>query len=400
MKYKLLAVCFISILICTKTYGQQWSGSSNTSGTISRSGDVAIGNLSSRQYLKISSSQWPEIRFQSPSSNEKIRTGMAHIASSTYDIDEGDFYVFTSTVSQMPLIVRKGGNVMLNGKGGSTGIGTSSPTAKLHTKTDVSGSHDTNNAAIFESTGGHGIVTIRSKGSGNFAALYGSLGTDIVGAIDFRHTTGDFSFWTNDLGGTSWRQRMIIKNNTGFIGIGTTDPTNSKLHISKSNTEPYPNEQIRLQSVGGSAPSTWRFDVIADNGMFSIVDNSIGRRLNIDALGNIGIGTEHPDAKLTVKGDIHTQEVTVDLQGAIAPDFVFEEDYDLKTLEETEEYIQANKHLPEIPSASEMKENGFELKKMNLRLLQKVEELTLHLIEQNKEIKTLKEKVAKLEWQK
>ena len=118
--------------------------------------------------------------------------------------------------------------------------------------------------------------------------------------------------------------------------------------------------------------------------------------------GNVGIGTgsTQPDAKLTVKGDIHTQEVTVDLQGAVAPDFVFEEEYELKTLEETEEYIQANKHLPEIPSASEMEENGFELKEMNLKLLQKVEELTLYLIEQNKEIQNLKQEVAELKSEK
>lgn len=120
----------------------------------------------------------------------------------------------------------------------------------------------------------------------------------------------------------------------------------------------------------------------------------------------MGIGTQ-PDATLTVKGDIHTQEVTVDLQGAVAPDFVFEEDYDLKSLEETEEYIKANKHLPEIPSASEMEENGFGLKEMDLKLLQKVEELTLHLIQQNKELKdqreemkTLKEEMAKLKAEK
>lgn len=113
--------------------------------------------------------------------------------------------------------------------------------------------------------------------------------------------------------------------------------------------------------------------------------------------GNIGVGTDSPDAKLTVKGDIHTQEVKVDLNGAVAPDFVFEETYALRTLEETENYIQLNKHLPEIPSASEMEENGFELKEMNLKLLQKVEELTLYLIIQNKQNKEQQERIEKLE---
>ena len=95
-------------------------------------------------------------------------------------------------------------------------------------------------------------------------------------------------------------------------------------------------------------------------------------------------------------GDIHTQEVRVDLNGAVTPDFVFEEDYELRNIEETEEYIQTYKHLPEIPSGSEMEKNGFELKEMNLKLLQKVEELTLYLIEQNKEIQNLKKDLQEI----
>ena len=111
---------------------------------------------------------------------------------------------------------------------------------------------------------------------------------------------------------------------------------------------------------------------------------------------NVGIGTDTPDSKLTVNGTIHTKEVKVDLNGFPAPDFVFEEDYNLSSLAETEQYIQTNKHLPEIPSAGEMEANGINLKELNLKLLQKVEELTLHLIEQNKEIELLKKQVKEL----
>ena len=120
-------------------------------------------------------------------------------------------------------------------------------------------------------------------------------------------------------------------------------------------------------------------------------------RMVVKGNGNIGVGTINPDAKLTVRGDIHTQEVKVDLNGSVAPDFVFEHNYRLATLEETEKFIQDNKHLPGVPSSQEMEENGIELKEMNLKLLQKVEELTLYLIDQNKEIRELKEKVLKLE---
>ena len=105
----------------------------------------------------------------------------------------------------------------------------------------------------------------------------------------------------------------------------------------------------------------------------------------------VGIGTTSPDAELAVKGTIHTNEVKVDLNGAVAPDYVFESNYELRTLEETEIYIKENCHLPEIPSAFEMEESGINLKDMNLKLLKKVEELTLYMIEMNKEIKDLKE---------
>ena len=119
--------------------------------------------------------------------------------------------------------------------------------------------------------------------------------------------------------------------------------------------------------------------------------------------GKIGIGTKTPDELLTVKGKIHTQEVIVDLNGAIAPDFVFDKyfnsfsvlnpDYEFLTLKEIENFIKVNHHLPKIPSAQEIKENGLSLKEMNLLLLEKIEELTLFTIQQQKEIDLLKAKV-------
>ena len=112
----------------------------------------------------------------------------------------------------------------------------------------------------------------------------------------------------------------------------------------------------------------------------------------ISPFGNVGIGVSNPDEKLTVKGKIHTQEVRIDLNGAVAPDYVFNKNYPLQTLKEIETYILNNKHLPEIPSAKEMEDEGLYLKKMNLLLLKKIEELTLHLIEQEKRIVELENK--------
>jgi len=117
--------------------------------------------------------------------------------------------------------------------------------------------------------------------------------------------------------------------------------------------------------------------------------------------GYVGIGTAIPDEKLTVKGTIHSEEIRVESVGA---DFVFASDYNLMPLAETEAYIKANHHLPEVPSAAEMQESGLELGKMNILLLQKIEEMTLHqiemnklLLEQQKQLEVQNQKIANLE---
>ena len=122
--------------------------------------------------------------------------------------------------------------------------------------------------------------------------------------------------------------------------------------------------------------------------------------------GMIGIGTSNPDQKLTVKGKIHTQEVLVDLNGAVAPDYVFEKyyqgqsalnsDYQMLDLKSLEAFLKQNHHLPEIPSAQKLKEDGLELKRMNLLLLQKIEELTLYTIEQQKQLDALQDQIKLL----
>lgn len=115
---------------------------------------------------------------------------------------------------------------------------------------------------------------------------------------------------------------------------------------------------------------------------FSTTGNEADFR--IGSSGNVGIGTTSPDEKLTVKGTIHAEEVKVDLS-VPGPDYVFEADYNLRSLEETEAYIKVNKRLPETPSAKEMEANGVQLGEMNMLLLKKIEELTLHMIKMNKE---------------
>lgn len=116
-------------------------------------------------------------------------------------------------------------------------------------------------------------------------------------------------------------------------------------------------------------------------------------RMVINTEGNVGIGTENPANKLDVNGTIRAKEVRVESGWA---DFVFKPDYQLRPLSEVAQFINANGHLPGIPTEKEVTQNGVSLGEINAKLLQKVEELTLYLIEQKKEIQNLKRRLNKM----
>ncbi|WP_333625489.1 hypothetical protein [Sphingobacterium siyangense] len=111
--------------------------------------------------------------------------------------------------------------------------------------------------------------------------------------------------------------------------------------------------------------------------------------LTVENDGSVGIGTTAPKAKLAVNGNILAMEIKIKTNISV-PDYVFDPGYQLPTLSSIEEYVRKNRHLPEIPSASEIQKDGIDLTAMNLALLKKVEELTLHLIAKEKEIEALK----------
>ncbi len=104
--------------------------------------------------------------------------------------------------------------------------------------------------------------------------------------------------------------------------------------------------------------------------------------------GNVGIGTTNPTQKLSVNGVIRSKEVVVESGWA---DYVFDEKYKLRTLEEVEVFIQRHKHLPNIPSAKEIEKNGLTMGEMQKKMMEKIEELTLYVIELKKEIENMKQ---------
>nr|WP_068892975.1 hypothetical protein [Pedobacter panaciterrae] len=189
---------------------------------------------------------------------------------------------------------------------------------------------------------------------------------------------------------------------TGNVGIGTTNPGAELSFKSVSaGTEsvgitwhsPAPlNYGIHRTMGAWGAPNyqqlrvSWTTGVILDPGSAyakSYVD-IVGGGLRVTS-GNVGIGSiDTKGYKLAVNGKIRAQEIKVET--ANWPDYVFAKGYQLPSLQEIEQHIKDKGHLHGIPSAEEVKADGVDLGEMNAKLLQKIEELTLYLIEQNKQV--------------
>lgn len=191
-------------------------------------------------------------------------------------------------------------------------------------------------------------------------------------------------------------QNTIINFNAvnGNVGIGTTTP-GKKLEVKGD-------DGVGIRIFNQSA-NTW--DILnSQYGKLDFVRGGSNIYMRIDQFGNVGIGTTNTFGyKLAVNGTIGSTEVKVENTSAW-PDFVFEKDYELLTLEEVEEHINENGHLPKIPSEQEVAESGINLGEMDAKLLQKIEELTLYMIDVNKRVnelenenKELKEKLSQLE---
>ncbi|WP_428231957.1 hypothetical protein [Flavobacterium sp.] len=212
--------------------------------------------------------------------------------------------------------------------------------------------------------------------------------------ISYRTKNGDKNTWN------SWNELATRGSNyftgnqsiAGNLGIGTDNP-NSKLEIIGSSQLGYEVGTLKLKSATVNQFMYFGYDDQYSAGYIQSVRPGTDQQniLIAPAGGNVGIGTKSPDARLAVNGTIHSKEVKVDLNGW--SDFVFKKEYDLPTLEQVEKHINEKGHLEYIPSEEEVLKNGINLGEMNAKLLQKIEELTLYLIDQNKQLKTQNDQI-------
>lgn len=169
------------------------------------------------------------------------------------------------------------------------------------------------------------------------------------------------------------------------------------------------NDNIAIGALAGSNLSSGTNNILIGKSV-NASSSSVSNELNIGNWiygldGKISIGgratftcSDCTDYSLFVKNGIKAEKVKVDVASANGwADYVFNENYNLKSLEEVEKHINENGHLPNIPSAKEVVENGINVAEMDAKLLEKIEELTLYSIEQNKKNKEQSEKIEKLE---
>ena len=227
---------------------------------------------------------------------------------------------------------------------------------------------------------------------------------------------GGYEWSTSSSAGTVDLMRLTGYNGTnklfvnGKVGIGVSSPSAS-LHV-KGNTIITGN--LELEGTGAGMMETdfvdgklfkffyprwqggWEWTTGGSAGEVKVMKlaNLNGQR-TLFVNGKLGVGTENMgDFHISVAGKMRAEEVRVYTGWA---DFVFADEYVLPPLADVEAFIKENRHLPEIPSEAEVKENGIELGVMNAKLLQKIEELTLYMIELKKENEELRGRLEMLE---
>jgi|GEM_PF-568454 len=287
----------------------------------------------------------------------------------------------------------------------NVGIGIEKPTEKLHVKgnTMLEGNTIINQYSPR-------IFLRRNTGEGGF-----------IQGIQTQLQDKSPNFYFGNLHSKEWiiakgeysDTRLFTVKSNGDVGIGIENPT-EKLHVNGSsllegNTiikQYSPRIFLRRNTDEGGfiqgiqtqlkdeSPNFYFGNLHSREWIITKGEYNGNRLFTVKSNGEVGIGTSDPAGwKLAVNGEIRAKEIKVETGWS---DFVFQKDYKLPTLQEVEEHIKDKGHLKDIPSAKEVEENGVFLGEMDSKLLQKIEELMLYTIQQNKRINVLEEEIKSL----
>jgi hypothetical protein len=221
-----------------------------------------------------------------------------------------------------------------------------------------------------------------STGSGGFTSLQFSISAKQNGYAGIQSIQSSGSAYGS----------LMLNPMGGNVGIGTTNPAHLLDVNGVINAFSYMSSglgfymEVTKDGINNSAGS----------GYLSFRSNNVDNQMIIDPNGNVGIATINTHGfKFAVNGSAIATSVTVQAYTSW-PDYVFKTNYTLPTLTEVKTYIDQNHHLPEIPTAEQIEEDGLNLGEMNKLLVKKVEELTLYLIELNKQVKQQQKEIEQL----
>ena len=307
---------------------------------------------------------------------------------------------------------------------GNVGIGTTTPQEPLSIVATTPSS-----LGLYRSIAGGNPNLGAAVGQINFGAFNATSSTELPGAVIMGMTTenwvpgssqGSAIVFRTTVNTTAALTEAMRIDNTGYLGIGTTTPA-SKLQVMgsfiasgiRSNLDPNGGLSTLPNNLANTGQMLIGWNRLAGNGETDFIanqgpgsmggfaffnhDNSNNETLGmwIQGSGNVLIGEKtqvNTAYKLDVNGNVRANQVVVNTTGA---DFVFEPAYHLFPLADLKKYIDQNHHLPEIASAKEMQTDGLNVGENQIKLLQKIEELTLYAITSDKQINDEKAVIAR-----
>ncbi|MBQ6764989.1 MAG: hypothetical protein IJP45_07375 [Paludibacteraceae bacterium] len=270
------------------------------------------------------------------------------------------------------------------------GIGITSPSERLHINKGALKIGNTSSQADRS-------INLLKFGDGNYIHI-GEWEADNM--LSFKANKYNFTNGNVGIGVTNPQYKLAIN---GKLFLNSDENGRSYLHwdshtlVMGTPVGKYAVSKLYLMSGGSSTGSLYSeiklFTANGENDQVAKIKLNTKENCWINTPGYIGIGTETPQHKLDVRGTIRANEILVN--NVTGADFVFNESYNLRPLSEVKAYVQENQHLPEIPSAAEMQEKGVNINELQIQLLQKVEELTLYIIQQEQRIQELESQLSK-----